>query len=55
MVLVVVPKLPKDRSAPCWFKLSKPVSELRLTKLGLSRSGFDSGLALSRSKLKLDS
>ena len=55
MVLVLLPKLPKHKSASGWFKLAKPVSELRLTKLGLSRSGSDSGFALSRSKLKLDS
>ena len=55
IVIVLWPKFPKLRFASCWSKLreldSTPRVGLKLPKLTSSRSGSDSGLSLSRSKL----
>ena len=60
IAIVLWPKLPKLRFASCWSKLRELDSTsrigLKLPTLASSRSGSDSGLSLSRSKLfKLDS
>ena len=55
IVLVLWAKFAKLRFASCWSKLreldSTPRVGLKLPKLASSRSGSDSGLSLSRSKL----
>ena len=60
IVIICWPKFAKLRFASWWSKLPKldspPRIGLKLPKLTSSRSGSDSGLSLSRSKLfKLDS
>ena len=54
-IVIVSPMLLKLCSASCWSSLPKrdstPTKGLKLNKLLLSRSGSDSGLSLSRSKL----